>query len=170
MQFCSLELVATRYPWDHMPADLVYEMYFWKSQHDASQTVPIQFTLCWLPSWYTNRPWLVAPNQESPVESFVCSKETKTKVSVIGVRSSVLQKYPNNYFYRQQKPCPFRNELTKKCMHVSHIKIWYSFHLFSEDPLILSAVCTIRCYFTLVFQKSHWRTFHCWQIWEVSPI
>lgn len=143
---CSLELVMTRYPCDHMPADLVYEKYFWKSQHDTSQTVPIQFTLCWLPSWDTNshsydgahsapnilfRPWLLAPNMETPGESFVCSKETKNKVSVIGVRSSVLQKYPNIYFYRQQKSCTFRRELTKDCMYISHTKLCYSFHSFS---------------------------------------
>lgn len=141
------------------------------------QTVPIQFTLCWLPSWDTNshscdgahsapnilfRPWLLAPNMETLGESFVCSKETKPMVSVIGVRSSILQKYPNIYFYRQQKPCTFRRELTKKCMYISHIKICYSFHSVSQEPVMLSAVCAIRYYFTLVSQKSHWRTFHCW--------
>lgn len=81
-------------------------------------------------------------------KSFVCSKETENKVSVTGVRSSILQKYPNNYFYRQQNPCLFRSKLTKKCVYVMHIKTCYSFYSFSQEHVLFSAVCAVRGYFT----------------------
>lgn len=94
-------------------------------------------------------------------KSFICSKETENEVSITGVRNSILQKYPNNCICRQQKSCLSRSKLTKRCMYVMHIKICNPFHSFSQEHVILSAVCAIRGYFTLVCQNSIGELFHC---------